>query len=126
MKRRNFQPMWYTPDGQPADLRTANDLLANGDARRVALTRLGMWEVSTVFLVLDHAMGMGEGPPVLWETMLFCHDDNSGVRDMADLDCRRYTSREGAERGHEEMVSELRVALEALHESTAEADGALG
>ena len=43
----------------------------DGDIRRrVAKDSLdGVWEVSTVFLGLDHAFG--DGPPVLFESMIF-------------------------------------------------------
>ena len=53
--------------------------------------------VSTVFLGLDY--GFGEGPPVLWETMIFGgeHDDDQW----------RYTSRESALEGH---ASALKLA----------------
>lgn len=116
-----MRPIWYAPDGTPIDIAAAESYLADADARRVALTRVGMWEVSTVFLVLDHNLGAG-GPPVLWESMLFCHDDSSGLRNMLDLDCRRYVSREAAELGHEELVRELRASLAELHELDREVD----
>lgn len=41
----------------------------NLDRRRVEFTRVGPAAVSTVFLAINHAWG--EGPPVLWETMIF-------------------------------------------------------
>ena len=51
--------------------------------------------VSTVFLGLDHNMG-GEGPPVLWETMIF-----GGEHDEY---CDRYSSYKDAIDGHEKAV----------------------
>ena len=39
------------------------------ETKRVAKTEVGEAEVSTVFLSLDH--GWGEGPPILFETMVF-------------------------------------------------------
>ena len=53
--------------------------------------------VSTVFLVLDHALGHGK--PILWETMIFGGEDD-GLTD-------RYTSLENAEIGHIQMVRYL-------------------
>lgn len=55
-------------------------------------------EVSTVFLGIDHRFA-GDGPPILWETMIF-----GGSHDQ---DQRRYTSEADAIRGHEQMVLEL-------------------
>lgn len=59
--------------------------------RRVDHTELdnGL-RVSTVFLGIDHAFG--EGPPVLWETMIFDGDQ--------DIFQRRYTSLDDAKSGH--------------------------
>lgn len=57
-------------------------------------------QVSTVFLGLDHAFG--EGPPILWETMIFC-----GERDEYQ---ERYTSKADAIAGHKRIVAELRSA----------------
>jgi hypothetical protein len=54
--------------------------------------------VSTVFLGVDHRL-FGEGPPILWETLVF-----GGVLDMA---MNRYTSREAALRGHQEMCQRV-------------------
>jgi len=54
--------------------------------------------VSTVFLGLDHQFG--NGPPLLWETMIF-----NGPRDGW---CQRYSSLVEAVAGHDEAV---RIAL---------------
>ena len=49
--------------------------------------------VSTVFLGLDHQFG--DGPPILWETLVF-----GGV---LDGEMRRYSSRAAAAAGHQDM-----------------------
>jgi hypothetical protein len=51
--------------------------------------------VSTVFLGVDHNF-MGEGLPLLWETMIF-----GGEHDQYQ---ERYTSREEALKGHENAL----------------------
>jgi len=74
------------------------------DERRIV--RQQHWEnnvgqrvfVSTVFLGLDHNFGKHHRP-VLWETMVFIDDES-------DRDMRRYTSREAAIRGHNDLVEE--------------------
>jgi hypothetical protein len=53
--------------------------------------------VSTVFLGSDH--GWGDGPPVLWETMIFGGDRNE--------DCERYCSLKESLDGHNKIVSDL-------------------
>jgi hypothetical protein len=70
--------------------------------RRVKETYVGDLCVSTVFLGLDHRWC--EGPPVLWETIVF--DIN---RDKVDMD-RCAGSREQAEAMHELMVSKYERA----------------
>lgn len=52
--------------------------------------------VSTVYLGMDH--GFDNGPPVLWETMVFGMDDEI---------MRRYTSRQQAEEGYKEICNEV-------------------
>jgi len=47
--------------------------------------------ISTVYLGTDH--GYGSGPPVLWETMVFCEGDD-------DQYCERATSRSEALQVH--------------------------
>jgi hypothetical protein len=64
--------------------------------RRVKETYVGDLCVSTIFLGLDHSWH--EGPPVLWETMVF-----DAQRDEVDMD-RCAGSREQAEAMHELMV----------------------
>lgn len=52
--------------------------------------------VSTVFLGLDHQWG--DGPPLLFETMVFPEDD------FAEEDMDRYSTWEEAVEGHRNMV----------------------
>jgi len=68
------------------------------DARRVARTELENGVViSTVFLGLDH--NFGEGPPLLFETMVFLSNSNGGEDYM-----ERYETYAQAEAGHEKAV----------------------
>lgn len=71
--------------------------LARGDPdpNRVERTTVGEWEISTVFLGIDH--GFGVGKPVLWETMIF------GPEPLTDW-CERYTSKADALAGHARAV----------------------
>lgn len=85
--------------GEPVptdDRDAAARLLLDPEKRRVALTRFVFRgiavEVSTVFLVFNHAYF--DGPPVLWETMIFARD-----RCLNNYQ-RRYTSRVAAIVGH--------------------------
>lgn len=74
--------------------------------RSLALTHVCMTEVSTVFVSYDMRFGR-EGPPILWETMVF-----GGPPDV-DGRRRRYASQEEALAGHREMVAEVFAALRA-------------
>jgi hypothetical protein len=69
--------------------------------RTVNKTTVGEIEVSTVFLGLDHQFG--EGPPLLFETMIF-----GGERDN---DQWRYSTWREAEKGHDKVVKELQEAM---------------
>jgi hypothetical protein len=67
--------------------------------RVVKQTRLpGDVLVSTVFLGLDHGF-LSEGPPVLFETMIF-----GGNHDQYQ---ERYTTWDDAEKGHQEVLDKL-------------------
>ena len=64
-------------------------------SRKVASTRIGPIEVSTVFLGIDHQFG--DGPPMLFETMTFGDDDERQV-------CLRCSTRAEAIAQHTKVV----------------------
>ena len=81
--------------------------------RRVAFTPLLGYEVSTVFLGLNHSWG--DGPPLLFETMVFKSEvDSDGRRDTADeFDMDRYATLEEAMQGHDRIVAQVRARIPA-------------
>ena len=67
---------YYEKDGSPVSIdyetpegKALSAKLWSREYRRVAQNYVGDVHVSTVFLPIDH--GWGEGPPVLFETMVF-------------------------------------------------------
>lgn len=85
--------------------------------RRVLTTNLGPVLVSTIFLGLDHQYG--EGPPLIFETMLFhsktrVFDGPFGPRRYRPEWTRdeqttwRYSTMEEAKRGHRVIVERVR------------------
>jgi hypothetical protein len=71
------------------------------DNRRVALSKIGDVEISTVFLSIDH--NFGDGAPVLFETMAF--DRSDGKWD--EIEANRYSTYDEALEGHNQMVIEM-------------------
>lgn len=70
--------------------------------RKVARTELpDKVVVSTVFLGLNHQYG--EGPPLLFETMIF--------GGPLDQQMNRYSTWDEAEKGHQEMVEKAKKSL---------------
>lgn len=67
--------------------------------RIVKQTHLGKVLISTVFLGLDHRF-TGEGPPILFETMIF-----GGTHNDYQV---RYTTWKAAEAGHKRAVDLVR------------------
>lgn len=67
-------------------------------------------KISTVFLGLDqNLLGLrGQGPPILWETMIF-----GGLHDCY---MARYTSREEAVLGHAEALQMIEAAAKDVRE----------
>lgn len=68
--------------------------------RKIGDTTIGEAKVSTVFLGLDHSFG--DGPPLLFETMMF------GGKLSDEMD--RYSTRAEALEGHEVMVRRVTFA----------------
>ena len=68
--------------------------------RVVEKTNVGDAEVSTVFLGIDHQFG--EGPPILFETMIFGGEH--------DEEMWRYSTWDEAKAGHSHVVSLLECA----------------
>lgn len=86
------------------------------DGRRVALTDLGLCNVSTVFLGMDHRF-MGEGPPVVFETMVFLTLDTGHeaafveAEELAPITCQRYSTWAEAELGHVDLCEEIEARI---------------
>lgn len=72
--------------------------------KHVGHDTVGPYYISTVFLGVDYAFG--EGPPVLWETMIFGVADVGfhGKRYRKELYCERYSSKADALAGHARAV----------------------
>lgn len=89
----------YIIDGnkhKEVDLLTWAKWFENTENRRIAYSDSPKgWSISTVFLGIDHSFG--EGEEMLYETMVF----NSGTE--LDGEPFRYSTREKAEEGHEEI-----------------------
>jgi hypothetical protein len=66
--------------------------------RRVAWDKFDGVEVSTVFLGLDHRFG--DGPPLIFETMIF--------GGQLDEETERYSTWDEAVAGHKKMVERVR------------------
>ena len=66
--------------------------------RHVAKDEIDGVSISTVFLGLDH--GFGDGPPILFETMVFGGE--------LDQEQERYATFEQAEKGHKLMVERIK------------------
>ncbi len=89
--------LYYDIDGNPMP-----DVIDWGEYRETVEWRLahehlptGHW-VSTVYIGMDHSFG--DGPPLIFETMVFGGDDEIQVR---------YSTKEEALAGHREVVDSL-------------------
>lgn len=90
--------MYYNMDGEPIDDIQAMLLFRNFNDRIVAQTYIGEGldevHVSTVLLVINHQFG--NGPPLIFETMVFGGN--------LDQDQYRYSTLEEAKEGHARAV----------------------
>ena len=96
--------MYFDKDGTPiSDTLKWAKLFDNPDYKRVAKTTLPNGRfVSTVWLGLNHQFG--DGPPLLFETMVFPND-----KDFGELDSERYSTESEARAGHQAMVDKWRI-----------------
>lgn len=81
--------------------------------KRVAEDDIGPYWVSTVWIGLDMSF-TGEGPPIIFETMVFLRDqrDDPEHFGLADIDCSRYSTEEEALAGHEATCLLVRATLQ--------------
>jgi hypothetical protein len=79
---------------ESVDRHIAEDRYAQGDGTDV--------RVSTVFLGLNH--NWGDGPPILWETLVF--------NGPLDGEMNRYNSHAAAVKGHHAMCIRVRAAID--------------
>jgi hypothetical protein len=100
---RTGEPLY---SGDPFALEAA---MRDVEAQRVALDEVDGWRVSTVHLVIDQSLGNGD--PVLWETMVFGIDGQTSSVAGWESYTDRYTSREAAEAGHRAVVTAIRAGL---------------
>lgn len=95
---------YYDRQGNPMTMmQWAKRLEGDKDMKRVAETTLpsGFW-VSTVWLGIDHSFG--DGPPIIFETMVFRTNADGKVESFSDLDSDRYSTEAEALAGHARMV----------------------
>jgi len=83
-----------------SDVNEFGRCIENIAGRTVQKTRIGVAEVSTVFVGIDHNFS-SSGPPLLFETMIF-----GGEHDEYQ---ERYSTWEEAEEGHERAVAKARA-----------------
>ena len=81
--------------------------------RKLKETTIGSFRISTDFLGLDH--GFGEGPPLLWETVVF--DKGAFKNSPLDGEMERYSTRAEAIQGHELMCERVKGENERLMET---------
>lgn len=95
--------VYYDLDGNPTTVEEWNRLMEDRDSRRIGRDTVDHYFVSTVWLGIDH--NFGDGPPVLWETMIFANGP-----DPLKIDswCERYSSAQDAREGHMLVVAALR------------------
>ena len=90
---------YYDRSGQPLDMMEWAQRVNDYAYKVIEKTLVrGRWEVSTVWLGLDHSFG--HGPPLIFETMVF--DQNAG--DATEHDVRRYSTEQQARDGHADVV----------------------
>lgn len=90
--------LYYDRSGAPIRLMRWATLMEDKRYREVAFTQSEDAAVSTVWLGLDHRI-FGEGPPLIFETMVFGGEHNGA--------CERYATLHEARLGHARICQEV-------------------
>jgi hypothetical protein len=98
----------YDRAGRPISLMEWVALFGDSEGRRVGYDELYGYQVSTVWLGIDH--NFGAGPPLIFETMVF------GPEGGFDVDCRRYSTEDQARTGHEDMLTLIRATAQGVED----------
>jgi hypothetical protein len=78
--------------------------------RRVALTSVGKYTISTVFLAVDYNF-TDSRKPILFETMVF-NEESRECGENFDIDIERYSTKKEALAGHEKIVEKVKAAVD--------------
>jgi len=116
----------YDREGRPQNMAWFNEKCADMEYKRVLETQIGPYWVSTVWLGLDHSFS-DDGPPLIFETMVFATDSRDPERDTLgpDLDCLRWSTEQEAIKGHQDMCTLVRATYqgELDYEGSEESNG---
>ena len=94
----------------PCSEEEAQTQFKNPETKRVAMSYLDDYRISTVFLTIDH----GVNEVVLFETMVF----SAGDEDVAEMDCyqQRYQTWDEAWEGHmtvcKRLAEQIKLGIE--------------
>lgn len=95
---------YFDKDGSPLTALEWSKKLESIEYKRIAATDLPNGKlVSTVWLGLNH--NFIDGPPLIFETMVFPAKGEADKRDWGELDCEHYSTLAEAEAGHKAMVT---------------------
>ena len=97
--------MYYDRKSQPIDLMTWAAKVEDREYAVIAQHWIRGWMVSTVWMGLNHNF-LRDGPPVIFETMVFPPGDESddgGMHSESYQD--RYATEEAAQAGHDQALA---------------------
>ena len=90
---------YYDRDGRPMTSAEWMNDFERQNKKRVAFDTINGFDISTVWLGLNHQFG--DGPPMIFETMVF--------GGPLDQECERYSTEEEAISGHAAMCERVKV-----------------
>lgn len=130
-----MRPTYYDREGNPIDLLRWGELLEDPEYRCVTDTTLpdGTW-ISTVWLGLDHSMPWNDGPPLIFETMVFPRQGepvslaeflagDPRAKAWSEQEAWRWPTEAAARAGHDQTVAKITEALDRLGAALAEMEG---
>ena len=99
----------YDKYGQTLSTEDCGLLLGNREYAVIEKTAVGPYQVSTVWMGLDHSWGTG--PPLIFETMVFIKPEKGEEAALPIDTQRRYPTLKDAIDGHAKTIVEVQEAI---------------
>lgn len=101
---------YYARNGDELTLEQWAALMEDDAYKIVVQENVGPYWVSTIWLGLDY--NLFDGPPLIFETMVFFQGKQEPAIEWGGMDCYRWPTEDAAKAGHEEVCTLVRATMQ--------------